>query len=749
LAASLAKELLRYDLAQVDEDFFKEIYQEIVERGQRHRIGEYYTPEWLTELVLREAMSMWQEGRPPRILDPACGSGTFLATAIRMLKEELLRKGWRPREALNFVLSGVVGIDINPMAVVIARANYVIALGELLRERAGPVIIPVYVADSIKLPEVKLSVYGGVRVYSYGVDGEQLQIPVEVAGNGERLNRVVNAFKKAIGAYRSAASKDRQKTPRNILEKELRGQVSDDELNVLVNTLYGILRLIDRGRDSVWVYMLSNIYMPIALSNAKFDVVVGNPPWVAMRYVENREYQEFLKGLALNEYGLLDSTQVHLFTQIDTSTIFYVRCSDLYLREGGIIAFVMPKSVLTGAQQHARFREFKKPRMRLAKVLDLECVEPLFNVPSCVLISVKGGSTSYPVPAVKYEGRLSQKNAKLGEALKHLTTSYYEYRPPLITEGRSYYYDKFKAGAALYPRQFYFVEPDPHPKFGVDPKAPKVKTSNDLDEKEPWKGIRLSGQVEAELIYVTVLGGDVAPFKCIRLRPVVLPALVQGGRYKLYMPDELRQMGYVYAAEWFEKVQRLWMERATEKSKRNFPRFIDRLNYQRLLTIQDPTKRFVVLYNTAGKNLASCVVDRQRLPNISMGGVPMPPKGFISEWTTMFYETNDEDEAYYLAAVLNSDIVNEAIKPLQTKGLFGERGIVRRPLTLPIPRFDPQNPIHLRLAELGRRCSEKAAKLAFPDSAAVARKMAREHLRKELEEINTLVSKLLRLGGPA
>jgi len=491
--------------------------------------------------------------------------------------------------------------------------------------------------------------------------------------------------------------------------------------------------------------MLSNVYMPIALSSAKFDIVVGNPPWIAMRYVENREYQEFLKELVLNVYGLLDSRQAHLFTQIDTSTIFYVRCSDLYLRDGGIIAFVMPKSVLTGAQQHTRFREFKMPRMKLVKILDLEGVEPLFNVPSCALISVKGGSTSYPVPAVKYEGRLPQKNVKLNEALKHLSMSYYEYRPPPITEGRSYYYELFKAGAALYPRQFYFIEPDPHPTLSIDPKAPRVKSSEDLDEKEPWKGIRLEGQVEEDLIYVTALGGDIVPFRCVKLRPVVLPVLIQGNAYKLYMPDVLKRMGYVHAAEWFEKVQKLWMERATEKSKRNFPRFIDAINYQGLLTAQNPAKRFVVLYNAAGKNLASCVIDKQKLPNIYMGRTPIVPKGFIADKTTLFYETDDENEAYYLAAVLNSDIVNEAIKPLQTKGQFGERHIIRRPLMLPIPKFNPEkNIIHVDLANLGKRCSEKVAKLALSGSVANMRKKVREQLREELEKINELVSKILR-----
>ena len=56
LGVSLAKELRRYDISSVDEDLFKEIYQTIVNQGQRHRIGEYYTPEWLSEITLKESL---------------------------------------------------------------------------------------------------------------------------------------------------------------------------------------------------------------------------------------------------------------------------------------------------------------------------------------------------------------------------------------------------------------------------------------------------------------------------------------------------------------------------------------------------------------------------------------------------------------------------------------------------------------------------------------------------------------------
>jgi len=122
------------------------------------------------------------------------------------------------------------------------------------------------------------------------------------------------------------------------------------------------------------------------------------------------------------------------------------------------------------------------------------------------------------------------------------------------------------------------------------------------------------------------------------------------------------------------------------------------------------------------------------------------PKGFVADAKTYFYETDDENEAHYLCAILNSTITNEGIKPYQTKGLFGERDIHRRPFMLPIPKFDPNDPIHLRLAELSKICHAKVAKVKFAGkSVAKLRKLAREAVKDELREADELVSKLLGL----
>jgi hypothetical protein len=62
-------------------DLLKGLYHYLVPKKLRHDLGEYYTPDWLADLTLDELGYHGDLNR--RILDPACGSGTFLVLAIR------------------------------------------------------------------------------------------------------------------------------------------------------------------------------------------------------------------------------------------------------------------------------------------------------------------------------------------------------------------------------------------------------------------------------------------------------------------------------------------------------------------------------------------------------------------------------------------------------------------------------------------------------------------------------------------
>ena len=74
-------------------DLFKPLYQSLFPRPLRHQLGEYYTPDWLAGHVLDQVGYTGQPGC--RLLDPACGSGTFLMMALRrwMRGKEEMRRG--------------------------------------------------------------------------------------------------------------------------------------------------------------------------------------------------------------------------------------------------------------------------------------------------------------------------------------------------------------------------------------------------------------------------------------------------------------------------------------------------------------------------------------------------------------------------------------------------------------------------------------------------------------------------------
>ena len=143
IASRFAELLFTYRLKELSEDVLKELYQALVDPKDRHGLGEYYTPDWLAARMCETLLS--RTGTDV-VLDPACGSGAFLYQAIQH-KKRCLRA---TRESLGRILSSVVGIDIHPLAVLVSKVNVLLALGDLLDLRSGPVSIPVYLANSIR-----------------------------------------------------------------------------------------------------------------------------------------------------------------------------------------------------------------------------------------------------------------------------------------------------------------------------------------------------------------------------------------------------------------------------------------------------------------------------------------------------------------------------------------------------------------------------------------------------------------------
>jgi hypothetical protein len=83
----------RFRLREVQSDVLKILYESLIDRDERHGLGEYYTPDWLAAKIVKHAVSSPVE---QKVLDPACGSGTFLFHAVRNFIAEAQEAGMKP-----------------------------------------------------------------------------------------------------------------------------------------------------------------------------------------------------------------------------------------------------------------------------------------------------------------------------------------------------------------------------------------------------------------------------------------------------------------------------------------------------------------------------------------------------------------------------------------------------------------------------------------------------------------------------
>jgi hypothetical protein len=729
LIQGLSQHLAVYDMTKVNEDLLKDLYENLVDSETKHDLGEVYTPDWLVELTLRE--SGYKPGL--RLLDPACGSGTFLFTAIQLLREQ----GLAGEKLIDEALNNIVGVDVHPVAVIISKVNYVLALSPDLASYKKTVVLPIYMANSLEgtSPTGKqlLAISAGNKEY--------FNIPVSMAEEPALLDKIVDE----MGKYLIGEQENAQEGFATFLNNQ-----GYPALKPYWRSNLKLMRKLDKqGRDTIWAFILKNYCRPAYLRRNPFDIVAGNPPWLSYRYITEPEYQAQVKRLTFS-YSLLGKGEGKLFTQIELSTLFFVFSIDTYLKKGGILAFVMPRSVLTGSKQHKHFQEFLQglqlPPTQLEKVIDVEDVKPLFNVPACVLIARKWGKAGNAPQVVinLFKGSLNSKNAKWSVAKDSLMINTKkmpvgEIFPP--ASNPSPYLKQIKAGASIYPRCFWFVQPISSP-FGISQAKPMLETHSEVSKnaKKPWQDFTLKGEVEVQYIYTTMLGRQLLPFGHTDLSMIVLPLDDKPVGLNIVNKEVALGKGHSGLNKWLNEVESLWNKHKKSSNKSTIYQWLD---YVGKLTSQHPNGYYTVLYGGAGTNLASCVVNPNSKNDLEIAGINT--SGFVADIDTFLFQTKNENEAYYLCAFLNAPIIDEIIKPHQTRGQWGERHIYRRPFEVaPIPKFDANNENHIKLAEISKGCHQKVSDLK-PEGKNIGnlRGKVRKVLVNELAEIDTLVKSIL------
>lgn len=730
----------RFRLGEVESDVLKILYESLIDRDERHGLGEYYTPDWLAAKVVKHAVAAPLE---QRVFDPACGSGTFLFHAIRLfLKEAEDGDVKLARRALE-VCDHVAGTDIHPVAVIIARITYLLALAPALAVRAGPVSIPVYLGDAMQLSISEL--IGGKEL--------TIRVPPPRAGEGQSGEKDANGreqldfpdtfcrdpalFDKAIERMRtgSEAGMTRAQIEHalyRITEQHYREDVTHEQqmgICDLGKTYVTMDKLRKEGRDSVWAYVARNLSRPLAFSagDGWAQVVVGNPPWVAFRHM-SADLQKRFKELAKGEDVFVGGK---FATQNDLCALFTVRASHLYLRGGGRIAFVLPMAALTRGQ-YEKFRSGSYQSSRIAWdeawTMD-DSVQPLFPVPACAVFG-RRRNTSVPLPdkVRAYTGTLPFRDAPEDIADARLKVA--EGAPALqagVFTGGSVYRKAFRQGATLVPRMLCLVERRAMGRLGPDPSAPYVESRRNNQEKMPWKNLPgIGNRVEKEFLRPVLLGESILPYRVFRTFEGVVPVTDKG---EVLDARAALDRGYDGIDGWMRKAEKVWNENS--ETTQNIS-LVQQFDYYGKLASQFPMAPLRVVYAASGTQPAACILHNG---------------GALVEHQLYWIQPDTLPEAQYLAVILNSETARKRGEKLQARGQWGARHFDKVIFNLPIPRFDDKQHLHLALAAAAAEAENIAAAVGLP--GGIRFQTARAIVRKALTEagvaqkIDALVDKLL------
>ena len=641
------------------DDIFRTIYQDMVAPATRRATGEFYTPGELARYMVEDSYVFGKT-----VLDPACGSGTFLVELVHSIVHDNYD---RPLEERIDAANKIYGFDINPIAILASKANLIVNHIDLLDHGFLP---NVFLNDSLvplKLEEKKVSVrdrsvkHEQARLSdSDGTASHELYARYKLGtsiikstskdnetgdqresgeyGNIDVAYPLLNDQNRPyfFKSLRYADSLIRKDTTWEDIEKKIEQRIklspeSGNQLYVnnphlwtnflsIVKTCYDLAM---EEKNHIWLYLLYNAIGANSIRN-KVDIVIGNPPWVVLNKIYSKHYQAKMKQLS-EKYGIYMGGKTATSTEI-TSLFFYC-CQDIYLKktDTSSIFFVTPISLMAGGQ-HDRFRRFlgfKTP----AEIWTFSG-EKLFTVENICIKVVnlqeekqenktqdkylpKALVTSF---SVKREDKIREIE-KNRVAQLYVPNNYKEIRSKfdlhkrlipqervkdLLPLGETPYRSKFRMGATLVPRNLVFFTKHSYNEQFYTLTPAKVAS------KRPWTFLPfpLSEHklIEKEYMFECCVSKDLVPFLLLQTRTVFLPT-----DRELQYDDSLKpEASSLYS---------LLNEKYKQHKKETSPlqTLKDRMNYQKGLSHQNQGAKYKVIYPAAGSFIKAALLENHEI----------------------------------------------------------------------------------------------------------------------------------------
>ena len=706
----IANQVAQFDWQQDSDELAATLYQNIIPRPERERLGEYYTPRWLAKAITEELVN---EPAITRVLDPACGSGTFIEAAIKHVIAATTDLS--PSQQLDILRNNIAGIDLHPVAVQLAKATWVISCHDVImavRASAAAhadVTAPIHLGDSLQLryDNSELTAQGYIELKTgEKLEGREInfQIPLSLARHTERFDNLMLEIATAI---------DKGDDTDRILERY--GITDEAERTPLETSISNMEAMHAVNRNHVWAYYLRNMIRPAVISEQKVDVIVGNPPWLT--YSQSADIiRDELKNLSENRYQTWAGgpNAPHQ----DVATLFYCRVMELYLQPGAKIGMVLPHSALRSGN-HLKWRngyyESKVPKgsneakqaisadFSIKAPWDLDNLDPntFFPMPASVVfarapglrgdlaVHKRSAKPLAPGPVEMWSGPTDTRDVRREIAsLIHDDGTF-----------KSPYHNFANQGPTITDRRLFFVKAVPNAKRMALPDTYVTSPREGAQDKKRYSVAGLDGHIiSGDNLFNVYLGESLAPYAALEPLTAALPVSKTNKRMPSHEDTgevDQQELDTNMRARW-EKMERLW---EANRSKTDTKSLTQNLNWISKLTTQlaylrNPGARPIrIAYTQSGRPTAALITDDTA----------------ILDRTLYQVTCSNLNEAYYLLAIINSSALAKAAKPFCTTNWAREiRHLEKHIWKLSIPLYDPKLTLHRQLARLGQTAANEA-----------------------------------------
>jgi hypothetical protein len=373
----------------VDPEMLGRVFESLMAADERAASGSFYTPKEIVDQLTERAITEWlgdggiEKLESITVLDPACGSGAFLLSALGVI-ERLYRSLTDdvPRDLRQRIVArSLYGVDLKPEAVRLCELRLWLAIvsgSDASIKNVQP------------LPNLDRNI----------LQGNSLLTPTDFLGDARAdIYRdwvvALHAQRDLLERYRSAPHAHRPALYRIIRgnDQRLAGELlaksiesAERELQMLMapqRDLFGraitadaeacrelqqriadTRRMLERVEDGSLDFFSYDVHFAHVMAEGGFDVVAGNPPWVRNDRIDPRARRMYRDRYALFG-GRRDGTAFH---QPDLSVAFFERALSLAKPEG-VVALLMPAKIANAAYA-APLRRFAQQHARIVAIDD-------------------------------------------------------------------------------------------------------------------------------------------------------------------------------------------------------------------------------------------------------------------------------------------------------------------------------------------------------------------------------------------